>query len=200
MKRTALLVCAAALACAGGSGHVVLDLEHRAVVSDEPLPAGVARLIYAVTLTDDRGEDDANYICDVGRQVLSQRPVREIVKDAVEAELRVRDLRVAPTPAEADVVLHLELHEFMCSVGAGLRGKVQAEVGLRLMPGEREAYWTTVTEESFGAPAATRREKPEQLLLKTMERTLAEFAKRVATNPDLMIEIQRLQARGELPD
>jgi hypothetical protein len=45
-----------------------------------------------------------------------------------------------------------------------------------------------------------RSEKPEQLMQKSLEAALDQFAQRVATHPDLMIEIQRLQAKGELPD
>jgi hypothetical protein len=197
------LLTAAALAC-GGAAHHVLELEHRAVVHDEELPAGVSRVIYAVTLNDERGEDP-HFVCNVGSDVLSQRPVPELVREAVEAELRVRDLRVVATPDEADVVLHLELHDFLCYVGAqgravGVRGKIQAELGLRLMPGEREVYWTTLTEESFRVPPSTQREKPETLMRRTLEDVLDRFAQHVATHPDLMIEIQRLQARGELPE
>jgi hypothetical protein len=197
----ALLV-AAALGC--GSTHLVLDFEHRAEVREEELPAGISRVIYAVSVADDRG-DDPNFVCDVGGEVLSKRPVPQLVREAVESELRVRDLNVVANPDEADVVLHIALQEFLCWAGIqrgaqGIHGKIQAELGLRLMPGNREVYWTTLTQEAFRVPSVSQRQGREGLLRSALEDVLGRFAEHVATHPDLMIEIQQLQARGELPE
>jgi hypothetical protein len=187
----------------GGGGHLVLELEHRAVVREERLPAGISRVVYAVTLDDERG-DDEHYLCSVGRELLSARPVPQVVREAVEAEMRVRDLRVA-TPAEADVVVHIVLHDFLCWTGmksgaVGVHAKIEAELGLRLMPGQNEVYWTTLTQQAFRVPPARRDVKPEQIFRRALEDVLDGFAQHVATHPDLMIRIQELQARGELPE
>jgi hypothetical protein len=112
---------------------------------------------------------------------------------------------VVSDPEEADVNLHIELHDFLCWVGAkngamGIHGRIQAELGLRLMPGRREVYWTTLTQQSFRVPGAARRQKREELMRRALEDVLDAFAQRVAGHPDLMIEIQQLQARGELPE
>jgi len=202
MRRIALALLAAALACAGSS-HLVLDLEHRAPMRKEELPEGISRVVWAVTISDERG-DDPHFLCDAGGQVLSQRPVSQVVRDAVESELRVRDLRVA-APEEADVILHIELQDFLCWAAVqgraqGIHGKIQAELSLKINPGGREVYWTTLTQEAFRVPSAGRDEKRETLLHKSLDQLLGDFAQHVATHPDLMIEIQELQARRELPD
>jgi hypothetical protein len=186
----------------GGGGHLVMDLEHRPEVRAEQLPAGISRVVWAVTLDDERG-DDEHYLCNVGREILSARPVPQLVREAVEAEMRVRDLRVA-LPDEADVVVHIVLHDFLCWTGlksgsVGVHGKIEAELGLRLMPGQKEVYWTTLTQQAFRVPS-TRREKPEQVFRRALEDVLDGFAQHVATHPDLMIRVQEMQARGELPE
>jgi hypothetical protein len=203
VNRLAALLVATALGCAGG-GPLVIPLEHKAVVHEEELPAGVSRVVYAVTLADERGEDE-NFLCNAGRDILSERPVPQVVREAVEAEFRVRDLRVVASPEEADLVVHITLHEVNCSMGVksgavGLRGKIDAEVGLRVMPGKREVYWTTLTQQSFRVPPGDRNTKPEVIIRRAFEEVLDGFAQHVATHPDLMIEIQELQARGELPE
>jgi hypothetical protein len=190
------------LAC-GGSGHLVLALEHKPPLREDLPPAGVTRPVYAVTLDDERG-DDENFLCNVGGDVLSERPIAQVVREAVEAELRVRDFRLAP-PEEADVVIHITLHDVGCSVGrktgaVGLRAKVDSEVGLLLMPGKREVYWTTVNHTGFAVPPADRNTKPDAVYRRAFQEALDGYARHVATHPDLMIEIQQLQARGELPE
>jgi len=190
------------LAC-GGSGHLVLALEHKPPMREDAPPAGVTRVVYAVTLDDERG-DDENFLCNVGTDVLSERPIAQVVREAVEAELRVRDFRLAP-PDEADAVIHIALHDVGCTVSSrsgaiGLRAKVESEVGLRLMPGQREVYWTTVNHTGFAVPPADRNTKKEAVYRRAFQDVLDGYARHVAQHPDLMIEIQRLQAEGQLPD
>jgi len=64
MRRLGLLAVVLLLAC-GGSGHLVLALEHKPPLRDDPPPAGVTRPVYAVTLEDERG-DDENFLCNLG--------------------------------------------------------------------------------------------------------------------------------------
>lgn len=202
MRAIACLGVVLLLAC-GGSGHLVLALEHKPPVREDPPPAGVTRVVYAVTLDDERG-DDENFLCNAGRDVLSERPIAQVVREAVEAELRVRDFRLAPVE-EADVVIHIALHDVGCNLGRksgaiGLRAKVDSEVGLRLMPGQREVYWTTVNHTGFAVPPADRGTKQDAIFKRAFQEALDGYARHVAGHPDLMIEIQRLQAQGELPE
>jgi hypothetical protein len=202
MQRIAPFAVAFLLGCAGGGGGLVLPLEHRAVAREEPLAAGISRLVWAVTLDDERGEDE-NYLCTADRDILSERPISHVVREAVESELRVRDLRVA-TPDEADVVIHIALHDVGCTTGMksgafGLRAKIEAEVGLRVMPGQREVYWTTLTQTSFRVPPGDRNTKREVIFRRAFEEVIDGFAQHVATHPDVMIKIQELQSKGELP-
>jgi hypothetical protein len=200
VRAALLLVASAALAC--GTTGLVVPLEHRPVTREDPLPEGVARLVYAVTLDDERGEDDVNYLCRLDRDVLSERPVPQVVREAVETELRVRDLRVA-APEDADVVIHIELHDFTCKLGrksgaSGIDARVEAELGLRLNPGAREVYWTTLNQHAFRVPSPSQK-GIEPVVRRALDAALDAFAQHVATHPDLMIQIQDLQARGELP-
>jgi hypothetical protein len=176
---------------------MVVKLEHRAKALEDPLPEGATQLVWGVTLDDQRGEDE-NFVCQAGREVLSDRPVAAVVREAVEAELRIRDMRVG-APKDANVVLHIVLHDFGCRGSRrGLEGYVDSEIGLRLMPEGREVYWTTLNERA-ARPATPSIRDFEQLMQLALQDAVERFARHVATHPDVMIEIQKLQERGKLP-
>ncbi len=164
--------------------------------------AGVHRMSFAVEVLDERPGDDPRLVAEPsgwgGRSTLrSRRDVAVDVREALELELRSRDLEVVPV-GRGDVLLRVRVEHLFCSPGssADLVALVDAMVAVIDVRSGR-----LLLEEPFTARAETPRARLGLLSSRyeaVLNEALARFAARVVRHPDVLIAVQkRAVPRGD---
>jgi hypothetical protein len=184
------------LACAGFSPN--LPLAHAPPPRTTPRAAYLDRLTLAVVVNDEREDECGDVLCRPGlRRVRSQRPVNDVVRDALVQELRMRDLRLVPAD-RADVVIDIALKDFHCweekqpyLLGSLERRTAFARIDsiVYLRSAGREAWW--VTQRHRVRSGRQRRTRPYYHFYDAFQQLLDRFAQRLADHPDLLIRLQR---------
>jgi uncharacterized lipoprotein YajG len=187
----------AALACAV-SGEVALV--HRPPSRPPLEAAGVHRMSFAVEVHDERPGDDPRLVAQppgwLGRGTLrSRRDVALDVREALETELRSRDLRVVE-PARSDLLVRVRLEHLWCSESEGGR---PARADLLALVDAMVAVVDAKTgrlllEEPFTARAESRAVSfgaMQGRYERVLNEALARFAARVVRHPDFLIAAQK---------
>jgi uncharacterized lipoprotein YajG len=186
-----------ALACAV-SGEVTLA--HHPPGRPPLQAAGVHRMSFAVEVLDERPGDDPRLVAQPpgwwGHGTLrSRREVALDVREALEMELRSRDLRVVE-PGRSDLLVRVRLEHLWCSEnqGGGLaRADLLALVDAMVAVVDAKSGRLLV-EEPFTARADSRAvsfgamQGRYELVL---NEALARFAARVVRHPDFLIAAQK---------
>ncbi len=192
LRSVALALALAAPAC----GHT-LDVEHRPKPSALPA-AGLQRLVFLVEVEDVRAGDPRELGSGAGGfpsggSLSLSRNAADVVRDAVQNQLRSHDLRVVDDPARANARLRISLdHVYCCSqVGDGLRATLEGEVTVVDRAGRGRG--PTVIVSRIGRPVSGF--TSGRTYQRAFEAALGDFAARAVRHPDVLIALQQVAAQ-----